>query len=1219
MGDLLASAALAEAHHDYRTAVARYDQALDTASGALRREAHLRRLAAIRTGGLADIDLRAAAAIEAATGDLESEIEVRLELARIAHAGGRFAQAIALALEARARVASLDDEDAAAAFRATAHHIVGQGRRGLGQVRPAHAELEAAVAHYRELADETNRAAALRDLADLQHELDQLAARERARVVVADERDHRLVIGRQRECASLDAALARAARSQGSLWLLKGEAGIGKTRLCEEIDRRAHLLGFTTLWGRCWDPDAEPYAPWVELVKAQLSRAPALFAELGPLSDGLALLARELSATGALPVALHGRARAFHVAESVLALLLAASAASPLVVFLDDLHAADRTSLELLQLVARELRHAPIVVIGTYRGIEARFDEGVRRELVTLGRTATTLALTGLTEEETAILVGDALPLSLIAVVHQRSQGNPLFAQELAVEIAAHMERGMLASSTTELPLAPAVSDVIVGRLQHVSPAARHVLEAAAIAGRTFVIPLVAQLCGWNEAGCLAAMEEGLAAGLVADGGAPDTFRFVDSLVRAALYREIPPARRAELHLAFAEAVEPRYTAGSEPRYAELARHFAKAPAGAGRERAARYHRLAGERAAAHAAFPEAAKHLSAALQAIDALGAEGNAAEHCRTLVALGNVQVAMGHFDLSAQMFARAAELARPLGPAVLAQVALELGRMHHTPGQPHTLLVSLCTEALSGLDEREPALRARLHARLSVELMFTAHADEREAHGRTAIAIARASSDPSLLARTLYSASLSLWTVDNLDERLVLAAELDRAATAAATPALALRASHARVLSQFELDDLAAVEFELARLGRLSRELRDPHYEWLATSHGAALALVRGRLDEADRLAQCARSLADRIEWKGEAEMVWLLQCWRLRREQGRLPELRERAEQALSGGPSWFVDARYVVASIRLACGDRDGTRSLYDELLADGVHAIPRDMRWIGSMVALAELAIAFRDVPTLRELYDVLLPYEPRNAMQGPGAVSYGPVALTLGQIATALERGELARAHLERALECGQRNGSLLVTAHAAACFASLVDAPLPAPSPTLTLVREANLWRVTFGEKPLWVRDAKGMAYLAELVRRPGESIHVAQLASSLAGEELPVERDAGEMLDARARAEYHSRLETLERALTSADSRGTAESVRAEIDFLRAELSRAEGLGGRARRALDRNERLRQSVTKRLREAIRKIADQDSAAGMHLSRCVRTGVHCAYCPRD
>lgn len=1214
MGDLLASAALAEADHDYRTAVAHYDQALDGAVGPLRREVHLRRLAAIRAGGLADTDLRAESAIESATGDLESEIEVRFELARIAHAGGRFARAIALALEARSRIASLDDEDAAAAFRATAHHIVGQARRGLGQVRPALAELEAAVALYRELDDQTSLAGALRDLARLEPELDRLDAREHPRLLAADARDHRLLIGRQRECASLDAALAQAARSQGSLWLLKGEAGIGKTRLCEEIDRRAHLLGFTTLWGRCWDTDEEAYAPWVEIVKAQLARTPTLLAELGPLSDGLALLASELSATGAPPIAPQRRARAFHVAESALAFLRAASAASPLVVFLDDLHAADRTSLELLQLIARELRHAPIVVIATYRGIEARLDEELRRELVALGRTATTLALTGLDEEETALLVGGGLPLSLIAVVHQRSQGNPLFANELAIEIAARMERGMLASSTTELPLAPAVSDVIVGRLQRVTPAARHVLEAAAIAGRTFVIPLVAHLCGWNEAGCLAAMEEGLAAGLVADGGAPDTFRFVDSLVRAALYREIPPARRAELHLAFAEAVEPRYANGPEPRYAELARHFDKAPATAGREKAARYHRLAGERAAAHAALPDAAKHLSAALQAIDALGAASNAAEHCRTLVALGNVQVAMGHLDLSAQMFARAAELARPLGPAVLAQVALELGRMRHTPGQPHTLLVSLCTEALAGLDEGEPALRARLHARLSVELMFTSHTDEREAHARKAIAIARASSDPTLLASTLYSAFHSLWTVDNLDERLVIAAELDSAATAAATPALALRASHARVLAHFELDDLAAVELELARLGRLSRELRDPHYEWLATSHGAALALVRGRLDEAERHGLSARSLADRIEWQDEAEMVWLLLCWRLRGEQGRLPELRERAEQALSRGPSWFADARYIVASIRLACGDRDGARSLYDALLADGVRAIPRDMRWLGSMVALAELAIAFHDVPTLRELYDVLLPCEPRNALQGPGAVSYGPVALTLGRIATALERGELARAHLERALECGQRSGSLLVTAHAAAGLASHVAAPPPAPSPTLTLVREENLWRVTFGERTLWVRDAKGMAYLAELVRRPGESIHVAQLAGAVAGEELPIEGDAGEMLDARARAEYHARLEILERALIDAEARN-AQPMRAEVEFLRAELSRAEGLGGRARRALDRNERLRQSVTKRLRDAIGKIAAQDPALGARLSCAVSTGAYCVY----
>jgi hypothetical protein len=176
----------------------------------------------------------------------------------------------------------------------------------------------------------------------------------------------------------------------------------------------------------------------------------------------------------------------------------------------------------------------------------------------------------------------------------------------------------------------------------------------------------------------------------------------------------------------------------------------------------------------------------------------------------------------------------------------------------------------------------------------------------------------------------------------------------------------------------------------------------------------------------------------------------------------------------------------------------------------------------------------------------------------------------------------------------------------------------------------REGEYWTVAFNGRAFRMRDAKGMRYLARLLARPGQELHALDLARNArdqrANAALPDGLevrgdglgDAGPVLDAEAQAAYRDRLRELRSELDAAQEAGDGERasrLQVEIDFIVRELSAAFGLGGRARKEGSAAERARQSVTKAIRDALRRIREEDVALGEHLTRAVRTGLYCSY----
>ena len=338
-----------------------------------------------------------------------------------------------------------------------------------------------------------------------------------------------LFVGREVELGRLVHALDRAIAHDGRLMLLVGEPGIGKTRIARELALRAAALGVAVRWGRCQETEGAPsYWPWVQVLRTHEEREPQHGA--GPAADALAaLLADDMPRSVVASEAESTHAR-FQLFETVAGVLRRLCADSPLLVVLDDLHWADAASLLLLRFVATELADARVLVLGTYRDVEMRQGPGAG-VLPELARVGERVFLGGLVEADVARLLaaraGRVLPDGVVTTVHQVTDGNPFFVEELARTL-----EGAPDASPGALQVSDHTRDVVRYRLRPLSERGRHVLDAASVLGRDFVVSPLAAVCTLAPDDILAVLDEAARLGLVAGEAPPDAWRFAHALVR---------------------------------------------------------------------------------------------------------------------------------------------------------------------------------------------------------------------------------------------------------------------------------------------------------------------------------------------------------------------------------------------------------------------------------------------------------------------------------------------------------------------------------------------------------------------------------------------------------------------------------------------------------------------------------------------------------------
>ena len=435
-------------------------------------------------------------------------------------------------------------------------------------------------------------------------------------------------VGRQREMAELKDALEDALAGQGRLVLLVGEPGIGKTRTAKELAGLAEQRGAQVLWGRCYEEEgAPPYWPWVQPLRAYIQQAVAkqLTAEMGPGAADIAEIVAEIRGKLpdlATPSALEPEPARFRLFDSITTFLKNAAQRQPLMLVLDDLHWADRSSLLLLEFLAREIQSSPLLVLGAYRDVEVSRRHPLSETLGSLIRESAgggflRVQLPGLAEQEVDLLIQRAVavrpPPGLSATIHQRTEGNPLFVGEIIGMLARDgLKEGQ--DSFTSIP--EGVRDAISRRLNRLSEGCNQVLTTASVVGREFDFRLLSALMDdLPEALLLGLVDEALEAHVIEElPERGERYQFSHALIQETLSEELSTSRNVRLHARIGEALEDLYGDDAKVHAAELAHHFAEAEPVLGPEKLVRYSLLAGERALTSRAYEEALAHFKRAL-----------------------------------------------------------------------------------------------------------------------------------------------------------------------------------------------------------------------------------------------------------------------------------------------------------------------------------------------------------------------------------------------------------------------------------------------------------------------------------------------------------------------------------------------------------------------------------------------------------------------------
>ncbi|RNM14069.1 helix-turn-helix transcriptional regulator [Nocardioides pocheonensis] len=796
-----------------------------------------------------------------------------------------------------------------------------------------------------------------------------------------------VMVGREEPLRALAAGFDLARQGDGRLVVVGGEAGVGKTRLVGEFLDRAD--GAVRLQGGC-----------LELGEAVMP--------LAPVAGILRQLARDLGDDRAADLAgpelagfLPGRPQGasdpqwsgqLSMFESFRAVLERLSQDGPVVVAIEDLHWADRSTLDLVTWLARNLVGSRVLLVATYRSDEMRRSHPLRPVLAELGRLAHVerVELQPLTDQEVAELLtaihGRPVPPEIVSQVADRSEGNPFFAEEL-----------FAACDDERVPLT--LRDILSARIDGLPDAAKEVLRIAAAAGRRVdhrLLEVVATL-GLDEldAGLRAAID---GQALVPDG---DGFRFRHALLQEAVHEQLLPGERSRLHRAFADALleEPALGAGGADSVdSELAHH---ALAAHDLDLAFRSLVRAGRRAHALFAFSEAQTHLEGAAELRDRISPEAaqeapavwellRAASHCSRhggdpSAGVGHLKRAIGTLDPVADR-------------VVVGGLWSELSESYWMNGRGDDAVAASdkATEMLGDDRTREAAEALAWRSRL---LMLLGRFEESVEPGRRGVEIARELGAQVELSRAQNSLGTSLGALGHLEEGLELLRDAVAIADAAGAGGDAVRGYI-----------------------NMTSTLRTP-----GNDVPLAERTAREGLDYAER----HRVRGGMTDWLRMELVDVHLRAGRLRGAESVLLQVRTGWTNGINGqyfhtSSAWIdvIEGRYAEAEEHLA--------------LARQLAPMIRDPQAIGPQVGLRMLISLGVGRPEVGDALDILEPFI-GDANTYPGLVLVARVAAAAAEAGSEDAREALARI---RSLLAEERVGANDVLAANLDGWLALVDA---------------------------------------------------------------------------------------------------------------------------------------------------------------------------------
>lgn len=585
------------------------------------------------------------------------------------------------------------------------------------------------------------------------------------------------LVGRLRELTALTTALEQAKRGQGSVHIVVGEGGVGKTRLMEAVRDRARDRGFTPLVGRAFPVESGiPYAIFGDGFVPHLRELGG--ASLQTLSRGagaeLALLFPALRADETAPRALDAAELKPRIFDAFSHLLGNLAKKAPLLVVLENLHWADPSSLDLFHFVARSAATRPLVLLATYNDSHRESQRAIRtveQSLQSLGALARhvlpplTLAETAQMIEqgfrETAETLGD-----FTERVHTRTRGNPFFVEET---LKALVNAGRLRQegerwvgwSTEQLSLPDSIRDALQVRYDRLTEPAQRVIQLAAVVGAQVPHAMLERLAGLESAELLTALDELRRERILdeADDAGGPSYVFTHPMLQEMLYAELGRARVRAMHSQVADTLEAMYGAVALEHAEELAIHFRRGEAPDQAVRAVRYLIAAGEIAGGRGAHREAAESLTVALALLEQ---GGDAIAHESVLESLGRVKHRLGDYAGAIALFERAVSMAEARGDdGRVAALERRIGIGWLRRGEFLVALSHHDRGLAAALRAGDKAMEAGFHLARSWGMMEVGDGAAAEAAGRLALTIAEALGDARLLGRVHQALqTLSIW---------------------------------------------------------------------------------------------------------------------------------------------------------------------------------------------------------------------------------------------------------------------------------------------------------------------------------------------------------------------------------------------------------------------------------------------------------------------------
>jgi hypothetical protein len=788
--------------------------------------------------------------------------------------------------------------------------------------------------------------------------------------------------------------------------------------------------------------------------------------------------------------------------------------------------------------------------------------------------------------------------------------GNPLFISELLALLEAQGRLGEV-SAASALPLPEGVREAIAHRLVPLPPTAREVLAVGSVIGLQFHVATLSCAAGVSREELLELLEAAGRHGLLHPvAGSREKYAFSHGLVQATLYEGLSPGQRTALHRAVAEALEARYGPDElDARVTELAHHFLEAAPEAEDDRAISYARRAAERALRQYAYDQAAGLFQRAL----AILPSNRPDDRIALLQCLGEAQTRAGDTELARATLLEVAEAARRHDDAEgLARAALACGVWGLSFGVDDEL-VRLVEEAIQRLEGEEPGcLTARLKALLATALYWSGETERRLALCEEALTLARAQEaragdreSTETVAYVLGRVLLARWGPDSATQHVPTSDELIERARRLEDAELELLARNWRISVFLETGDVAAADQEIARVGQMAAELRQPPraMAFLSLHHGMR-ALTCGQFDEAERLMAESAEIGQRVQGS-VSELAATAQLLVARLLQGRLAEL-EAPLRTLSDAHPGMIVLRCALAVVLVQAGREEEARAELERLTSAGLDGLPRDNTHLVMLALLAEAASDLGDETRAAAAYGWLEPYAGRWVVS-PGATALWPVDRSLGRLAGAVGEVDRALEHLAEARRQGERLRALptltLTALDEAALLAGRAEpgdaerasrlagearalaeelgmeraqreaerletatgatgpAPPPpahgAPAESATLRREGDVWTLALGNRVVRVKDAKGLRQLALLLAHPGVAFPAVDVVAAgegrpaARGDAAPAQAAAGE-LSVRGAGEGDSG------ELMDAEAK---EAYRTRLEDLRADLEEAE----------------------------------------------------------